>query len=247
MLGILFFIHMKLVWSQDKADPAKGDKTTTEVAKTEPPAAPAPTGDPSGANTGKRTDLGDDPKLEPVEIDPKNPNKKDEAYNKLVAETKFLGDQVGHNKIASNMMWTLLTGFLVMFMQAGFALVETGLTRGKNVAHTMAMNVFIYATGMLGFWICGFAFMYGGRPVASTWAAKNSLDKRIQSPSPRPSDWGLIGYEGFFLMGKSFDSGVMTLFLFQMVFMDTAATIPTGALAERWKFSAFTSMASSSA
>ena len=59
-------------------------------------------------------------------------------------------------------MWTLVTGFLVMFMQAGFALVETGLCRAKNAGHTMAMNFMIYPMGMLGFYLCGFAFMFGG-------------------------------------------------------------------------------------
>ena len=49
-----------------------------------------------------------------------------------------------------------------MFMQAGFALVETGLTRAKNAGHTMAMNFMVYAIGMLGFWICGFALHMGG-------------------------------------------------------------------------------------
>ena len=49
-----------------------------------------------------------------------------------------------------------------MFMQAGFALVETGFTQKKNVAHTMGMNFLVYAIGMFGFWICGFAFMFGG-------------------------------------------------------------------------------------
>ena len=52
-------------------------------------------------------------------------------------------------------------------------------------------------------------------------------------------EFGLFGYQGFFLAGKAFDSGLMALFLFQMVFMDTTATIPTGTMAERWKFSAF--------
>ena len=61
-----------------------------------------------------------------------------------------------------NFTWTLVCGFLVMFMQAGFALVETGLIRGKNANHTMAMNFMVYALGMLGFFVCGFAFMCGG-------------------------------------------------------------------------------------
>ncbi|MGE5446509.1 MAG: hypothetical protein ACM3SR_18245, partial [Ignavibacteriales bacterium] len=64
-----------------------------------------------------------------------------------------IADAVGHNKIAINIVWTLITGYLVMFMQAGFAMVETGFTRAKNVAHTMAMNFMVYGLGMLGFWI----------------------------------------------------------------------------------------------
>src|SRR5689334_15129247 len=70
--------------------------------------------------------------------------------------------QVGHNKISINFVWTLLTGFLVFFMQAGFAMVETGFTRAKNASHTMAMNMVIYVLGVLGFLACGFAFMFGG-------------------------------------------------------------------------------------
>src|SRR5437870_11438780 len=55
-----------------------------------------------------------------------------------------VADFAGHNRVAVNMMWTLIAGFLVMFMQAGFALVETGFTRAKNVAHTMMMNFMVY-------------------------------------------------------------------------------------------------------
>ena len=69
---------------------------------------------------------------------------------------------VGHNKVAINLMWTLLAGFLVMFMQPGFAAVETGFTRAKNVAHTMSMNLMVYPLGMLGFYVLGFAIMMGG-------------------------------------------------------------------------------------
>ncbi len=68
-----------------------------------------------------------------------------------------LGAQVGKNKIAISFVWVLITGYLVMFMQAGFALVETGFTRAKNAAHTMAMNMVVYGLGVLGFWVCGFA------------------------------------------------------------------------------------------
>jgi Amt family ammonium transporter len=61
----------------------------------------------------------------------------------------------GHNTVAINFMWTLIAGFLVMFMQAGFAMVETGFVRVKNVAHTMTMNLLVYPLGMLGFFVTG--------------------------------------------------------------------------------------------
>ena len=58
-----------------------------------------------------------------------------------------VANQIGQNKIAINFIWTLVTGFLVMFMQAGFALVETGLCRAKNANHTMMMNFMVYEIG----------------------------------------------------------------------------------------------------
>ena len=63
---------------------------------------------------------------------------------------------------AVNIMWMLIGGFLVFFMQAGFALVETGFTRTKNVAHTMMMNMMVFCVGAVGYWLVGFAFQFGG-------------------------------------------------------------------------------------
>lgn len=150
-----------------------------------------------------------------------------------------IGDQSGHNKIAINIMWTLIAGFLVMFMQAGFAMVETGFTQKKNVAHTMAMNFMVYGIGMLGFWICGFAFMFGnGLNVASLGGSSGVVGGEF-TVHLLGHDFGLWGKAGYFLNSKVYDVGVFTLFLFQMVFMDTTATIPTGGMAERWKFKSF--------
>jgi ammonium transporter, Amt family len=146
--------------------------------------------------------------------------------------------QAGHNKVAINMMWVLVTGFLVMFMQAGFAMVETGLTRAKNVAHTVAMNFLIYPLGMLGFYICGFALMFGGVGALGTVGGFNGLNSEIAITLGGHS-FGLFGFKGFFLNHSVYDVGVLAMFLFQMVFMDTTATIPTGSMAERWKFSSF--------
>ncbi|MBI3321669.1 MAG: ammonium transporter [Candidatus Omnitrophica bacterium] len=149
-----------------------------------------------------------------------------------------LANAVGHNRVAINMMWTLITGFLVMFMQAGFAMVETGLTRAKNVAHTMAMNFMIYPLGMLGFYFCGFAFMFGGLGAIGTMGGYAGLNHEATLTLFGKS-FGLFGTKGFLLTGGAYDVAVFALFLFQMVFMDTTATIPTGACAERWKYSAF--------
>lgn len=150
-----------------------------------------------------------------------------------------LGDAVGHNKIAINIMWTLIAGFLVMFMQAGFALVETGFTQKKNVAHTMGMNFLVYALGMFGFWICGFAFMFGGALNAATLGGAPGVVSHEVIVHMFGHDFGIAGSVGFFLNSKVYDVGVFTLFLFQMVFMDTTATIPTGSMAERWSFKSF--------
>jgi Amt family ammonium transporter len=148
-----------------------------------------------------------------------------------------VADQVGKNKVGINMVWLLLAGFLVFFMQAGFALVETGLTRAKNVAHTMAMNVFVYPAGALGFFVCGFALMFGGMGPLSTFGGFDGLNQEV-SVHLFGHAFGLVGTKGFFMNGI-YDVGVLGFFVFQAVFMDAAATIPTGAMAERWKFASF--------
>jgi Amt family ammonium transporter len=158
-----------------------------------------------------------------------------EAGKPVLAE---IAEAVGHNKISINIVWTLVTGYLVMFMQLGFALVETGFTRAKNAAHTMLMNFIVYVIGMLGFWICGFAFMFGGVGQVANLGMLANLGNEW-TIHLFGKDFGIIGYKGFFLTGGAYDVSVFTLFLFQMVFMDTTATIPTGAMAERWKFLAF--------
>jgi len=149
-----------------------------------------------------------------------------------------LGAQVGKNKIALSFVWVLLTGFLVMFMQAGFALVETGFTRAKNAAHTMAMNMVVYGIGVLGFFVLGFGLMFGGVGSVASLGGTAPLSHEF-AIHLFGKTLGLIGTGGFCLSGNCYDVGVLCLFLFQVVFMDAAATIPTGAMAERWKFVPF--------
>ncbi len=145
---------------------------------------------------------------------------------------------VGHNKISINFVWTLVTGFLVMFMQAGFAMVETGFTRAKNASHTMAMNFMVYPLGMIGFWIAGYALMFGGVGPLATLGGENILNHPI-TVTLFGKTMTVLGWKGFFLSGETYAASMFTMFLFQMVFMDTTATIPTGAMAERWRFLPF--------
>ena len=148
-------------------------------------------------------------------------------------------NQIGQNQIAINFVWTLVTGFLVMFMQAGFALVETGLTRAKNGNHTMMMNFMVYGTGMVAYWLIGFAIQEGGVGAIANLGGTAPLSAEY-AVKLFGKDFGLWGQNGFFLMHHgTYDVGVMVLFLFQMVFMDTALTIVTGGAAERWKYAAF--------
>jgi Amt family ammonium transporter len=152
-----------------------------------------------------------------------------------------------------NTMWMLVAGFLVFFMQAGFALVETGFTRNKNVTHTMMMNMMVFCIGAVGYWLTGFAFQFGG--VNHTYPALGALGEFSFSPTSL-SNWAadrlnsplliggqtFLGLDGFMLGGLTISSGILAFFFFQMVFMDTAATIPTGAMAERLKFIGFVLM-----
>ena len=151
-----------------------------------------------------------------------------------------LADGVGQTQIALNIVWTLITGFLVMFMQAGFAMVDVGFCRAKNAAHVIMTNLMIYPLGALGFWIAGFGIMFGSLAASKIGgpATLGGLNV-LAGPEFKIGGFGIAGWNTPFLSGNMYDVGVYTMFLFQMVFMDTTATIPTGAMAERWRFSAF--------
>lgn len=161
--------------------------------------------------------------------------------------------------VNANILFVLIAGFFVFFMQAGFALVETGFTRAKNVAHTMMMNMMVFCIGALGYWAVGFAFQFGGvnytYPATAISATQASPEwafspitlgawgDSLTSPLVIGGS-GFLGLSGFFLSGIGQSAaGILTFFLFQMVFMDTAATIPTGSMAERLKFIGFVFMA----
>jgi len=113
--------------------------------------------------------------------------------------------------------WTLVAAALVFFMQAGFALVESGFTRAKNAINIMMKNLMDFSMGTLAFWALGFGLMFGA------------------------SSSGWLGTSGFFLSDFTVggDPWVLAFWMFQVVFAATAATIVSGAMAERTKFSSY--------
>jgi Amt family ammonium transporter len=227
---LLFFGLSALAQSTAAAAPTAPTADAAAAVPTDVPLnlapAAAPTaddlakGDPEGTKTGTVNDI------------PPSDTKKGLTLADVL-------NQVGQNKIAVNFTWTLITGFLVMFMQAGFAIVETGLCRAKNANHTMMMNFMVYSFGLFAYWVCGFAIQMGGVGAISSLGGTAPLSgEHVTTLFGKP--WGLFGTHGFFLShAGAYDVGVMVIFLFQMVFMDTALTIVTGSAAERWKYTAF--------
>jgi ammonium transporter, Amt family len=238
------------------AHPVRGEEAAPAAPVAPAAAAPAPKLPPYFAATSP------DPKA-PLWPDPTGSNSgvwampagdgKGDIPEKLSVQDVY--DRMTHNLFSINFVWALVTGFLVMFMQAGFMLVETGLCRAKNSAHTSAMNLMIYPLGGLGFWIYGFAIGWGNwwnGPVPPGWYASVGpglsvlnggwgLGAAVDAAGKATGafTYGLIGTTGWFLTGVANDVGVLVLFFFMMVFMDTTATIPTGAMAERWSWKNF--------
>ncbi len=114
----------------------------------------------------------------------------------------------------ANYVWTLMAAFLVFFMQAGFAMVEAGFTRAKNASNIILKNLMDFSLGSLAYWAVGFGIMFG---VSQT---------------------GWFGTTGFFFSDFTIDKDkwLYAFWMFQVVFAATAATIVSGAMAERTKF-----------
>ncbi len=123
----------------------------------------------------------------------------------------------------ANNLWLLVATILVIFMNAGFAMVEAGMCRQKNAVNILAKNLFVFALAVTAYWFCGYSLMYGN-PVAAGWLYFNSL---FFDPTVTPE---IISSDGL----------VPTVdFLFQAAFAGTAATIVSGLVAERVKFGEF--------
>jgi ammonium transporter, Amt family len=147
--------------------------------------------------------------------------------------------KVGGVGLSLNLFFVFLGAVLVIFMQAGFALVETGFTRAKHSSHVMSTNFAIFGIGFVGFFLIGFPLMFGG----FSYPGYFGLDSAVGDPLIGSGQWVFLWKGGWALTGtgglKESLAPVAAFFLYMVAFMDTTATIPTGAMAERWKWKAF--------
>jgi len=144
-------------------------------------------------------------------------------------------DKLTHGEIGLNLLWIVIGAVLVIFMQAGFALVETGFCRAKHAAHVVSTNFAIFGLGFVAYFCVGYAFMFGGFSFPNLFGYDKAIGKALIGSGNAVFLWK----GGFFLGGHAYDVSVLAFFLYMVAFMDTTATIPTGAMAERWKWNSF--------
>ncbi len=209
----------------------------------------APKPDPSGVATGNKNDAVDGAGNlfavpEPTDkSDPDYPAKK-KAYDEYQAQAAKeplsvkLADTVGHVRVATNFAWTLNTGYLVLFMQAGFALLTCGLVRKKNAAHLMMLNFAAYVFAFLAYYAVGYAFQFGAVNINASPTNLGGIPT-LNHFLIGSGQWGFVGGRGFFLTGPAYDVSSNVLTLFEVVFMETAGYIIVGAVCERITFWAF--------
>lgn len=157
---------------------------------------------------------------------------------------KSVSDALSTQGQQMNLLWIVIGAVLVIFMQAGFALVETGFCRAKHAAHVVSTNFAIFGLGFVGYFLVGYGLMFGGYSYVLP-GFDFGYTKAIGGPLIGSGEWVFLWKGGFALTDLvghghgALGGAVLGYFLYMVAFMDTTATIPTGAMAERWKWKAF--------
>jgi ammonium transporter, Amt family len=135
-----------------------------------------------------------------------------------------------------NLLWVIIGAALVVFMQAGFALVETGFCRAKHAAHVVSTNFAIFGLGFVAFLFVGFGFAFGNFSYGAF-----GLSEPVGKALIGSGDWIFLNWSTPMLGGikPALIAPALGFFLYMVAFMDTVATIPTGSMAERWKWKSF--------
>jgi Amt family ammonium transporter len=147
--------------------------------------------------------------------------------------TQELASAIGDTKVALDTLWVLVAGFLVFFMNLGFAMVESGLCRAKNTVNILAKNFIVFAVSSIAFWLLGWGLMFGDG--SGLMGLKGLFCVTGADNSPAMGD----AYAGVYSALNWTGVPIWAKFFFQLVFAGTAATIVSGAVAERVKFHAF--------
>ncbi len=144
---------------------------------------------------------------------------------------------------SGNLVWIVIGAALVIFMQAGFAMVEVGFCRAKHAAHVVSTNLGIFFIGFVAFFLVGYPLMFGGYSYVLPGFDYGFTDA-AGSALIGSGEWVFLWQGGW--AGSWFDGAALlntgataAFFLYMVAFMDTTATIPTGSMAERWKFKSF--------
>jgi ammonium transporter, Amt family len=152
------------------------------------------------------------------------------GYAGLAAEPPKIEDTVAELKVGIDTMWVMVAGMLVFFMNAGFCMLETGFCRQKNAVNVLSKNLVVFALSTIAFWAIGFGLMFSDGNGFFGNAGGFFLSGADNSPATGEAYKGIFGslnWTGVPLTAK---------FFFQLVFAGTAATIVSGAVAERIKF-----------
>ena len=143
------------------------------------------------------------------------------------SDVTVLGTQI-------SLLWIVIGSALVVFMQAGFALVETGLCRAKHAAHVVSTNFAVFGLGFVAFFFVGFPLAFGGFSYSAL-----GLDAPVGEALIGSGNWVFAWGGGWALTGPNITPALLGFFLYMTAFMDTTATIPTGSMAERWRWNSF--------
>ena len=150
----------------------------------------------------------------------------------LAAQVAELQTKLTDSKVAMDTIWVVVTGMLVFFMNLGFALVESGFARAKNCVNILSKNFIVFAASTISFWVIGWGLMFGDGGFVGTqglWFL-GGADNSPAAGDAYSGVYGSISWATVPLLAK---------FFFQLVFAGTAATIVSGAVAERIKYGSF--------